>query len=149
MADKILEFLESAAANLQSKEVLVGFIDGATYPDGTSVADVAYQNEFGEPARNQPPRPFFRNAIAAKQDDWESQMVAGLRSGTPTANVMEVMGAVIAADVRQSIIELYDPPLAKFTIEKRRERGNESTKPLEDTKIMLNDVHYEVRDLES
>lgn len=33
----------------------VGFIEGATYPDGTPVALVAAANEFGRPDKNQPP----------------------------------------------------------------------------------------------
>ena len=149
MSDKVMDFLNSVAKQLESQSLYVGFVDGATYPDGTSVASVAIENEFGVPEKNQPARPFFRNAIALKQSEWSDIMGRGLRSGQSVQNVLEVMGAVIAGDVRDSIISLVDPALADYTIEQRQKRGNDSTKPLEDTKTMLNDVSYEVRDNES
>ena len=54
----------------KASTVQIGFLAGATYPDGTSVPMVAALNEFGVPSRNQPPRPFFRNMIAAKSNEW-------------------------------------------------------------------------------
>lgn len=149
MSDAITDRLNQIARDLSSKQVKVGFIDKATYPDGTSVAAVAAQNEFGDPAKRIPSRPFFRNAIAAKQNDWKALIPRGLEAGRPVNEVLEVVGAVIAADVRDGIIQLTDPALAAYTIQKRKKRGNDSTKPLEDTKVMLNDVTYQVGDNES
>ena len=45
MADAIKLYLDNVARQLQSKQVKVGFIDGATYPDGTSFEAVADCNE--------------------------------------------------------------------------------------------------------
>lgn len=39
--------LEEIASQLSAKTLRVGFLEGATYPDGTSVAEVAVTNEFG------------------------------------------------------------------------------------------------------
>jgi hypothetical protein len=53
MADKVMDALNAIASNVKSLQVKAGFIDGATYPDGTAVAMVAAVNEYGDPARNQ------------------------------------------------------------------------------------------------
>lgn len=155
LADEIEDFLNNIEGQISGKSLYVGFVDGATYPDGTSVADVAIQNEVGDPAKNRPPRPFFRNAISSKESQWEKSMLDGLRAGYDGDNVMEIMGAVIAADIRESIIQLTSPALSPVTIDLRRNAKwrasqdkpvNMSVKPLEDTKRMLNSVTYELRD---
>lgn len=152
MADLIMDFLNKTAGELQSKQVKVGFIDGATYPDGTSVAQVAAWNEYGQPENNQPPRPFFRNAISEKEGDWTDSIARGIRAGVPTDQVLEVVGAQIKGDVQESISQLMDPRLSDVTLHIRKTRKvlpNESTKPLVDTKVMIGDVNYEVSDIES
>lgn len=57
MADKVMDALNAIASNVESLQVKAGFIDGATYPDGTPVAMVAAVQEFGSeidvPARTQ------------------------------------------------------------------------------------------------
>lgn len=63
--------------------------------------------------------------------------------------VLEVVGAQIRGDVQASIATLMDPPLAPATIAARKRKGNNSTKPLVDTKVMIGDVNYEVSDIES
>ena len=154
MSDPILEFLDEIGSELQNKSVIVGFIDGATYPDGTLVSDVAYDNEFGDPRQNRPPRPFFRNAISEHESEWIDVMGKGLMAGHSVDQVLEVMGAVIAGDVKLSITQLYDPALSPLTVALRKDKAyrdskglpvNDSTKPLVDTGTMLNDVNYEVR----
>ncbi|CAI1170809.1 MAG: hypothetical protein ACTINL_04500 [Serratia proteamaculans] len=54
---KVKGYLDQVAKQLQSMELKVGFMADATYPDGTSVAMVAAQNEYGglvyQPARTQ------------------------------------------------------------------------------------------------
>ena len=42
-----------------ASSVEIGFLSGATYPSGVSVALVASVHEWGAPRRNIPPRPFF------------------------------------------------------------------------------------------
>lgn len=158
MADKVMAELERIAREMNSKALFVGFVDKATYPDGTSVVSVAVENEYGVPDRNQPARPFFRNAISSHSDEWLSLIERGFKVGQSWDSILEVAGATIAADVKASIIQLVDPPLSPYTIARRRNAKhrasvnkpvNTSVKPLEDTKKMLNDVTYEVRDNES
>lgn len=152
MADAIENFLNNVASQLESKQVKVGFIDGATYPDGTSVAMVAASNEYGRPENNQPPRPFFRNAISEHSGDWSDTVARGINAGLPVEQVLEVVGAQIKGDVQESISKLIEPPLSPTTLHIRRtrkERRTDSTKPLVDSKVMIGDVNYEVSDIES
>lgn len=148
MNDKVMEALDDIANSLSDKQLKVGFIDGATYPDGTPVAMVAATNEYGNPANNQPPRPFFRNAISDHETEWSEDIARGLGTGLELEHVLSVVGEKIAGDIVQSISTLMDPPLSAATIVSRKSKGNESTKPLVDTKVMIRDVHYEVGDIE-
>ncbi|MFZ4835765.1 hypothetical protein [Rouxiella sp. Mn2063] len=151
MADAIELFLNKVASQLDSKQVKVGFIDGVTYPDGTSVAEVAAGNEYGIPENNQPPRPFFRNAISEHEKEWSDAVARGLEAGYPVDQVLEVIGARIQGDVQESIETLVDPPLSPMTLHIRRtreERRTDSTKPLVDSKVMIGDVNYEVGNIE-
>ena len=152
MADAIDAFLSNVASQLDSKQVKVGFIDGATYPNGVSVAMVAASNEYGRPENNQPPRPFFRNAISDHEKEWADTVSRGINAGLPVEQVLEVVGAQIQGDVQQSIAQLMEPKLSDVTIllrRTRKDRPNKSTKPLVDTKVMIGDVNYEVSDIES
>lgn len=151
MSDKILDALNNIASNLSDKQLKVGFIDGATYPDGTPVAMVAATNEYGNPANNQPPRPFFRNAIAEHESEWLDAISRGLQKGLPLEDVLAVVGEKAVGDVVQSIATLVEPELSEVTLERRRNRKvmpNQSDKPLVDTKVMIRDVHYEVGEIE-
>ncbi|WP_144378523.1 hypothetical protein [Mesorhizobium amorphae] len=63
--DKLVAKLAEIAQSVSNaSSVEIGFLDGATYPDGTPVPLVAAMNEFGN--ENSPPRPFFRGMIQAK-----------------------------------------------------------------------------------
>lgn len=148
MADKVMEVLNGVASQLSNMQVKVGFIDGATYPDGTPVAMVATVNEFGRPENNQPPRPFFRNAISAHENEWAGTISRGIEKGIDTQTVLSVVGEQIVGDVVESIATLMEPAIKDSTIANRRKRGNESIKPLVDTKVMIHDVHYEVGEIE-
>ena len=151
MADAIEIFLNKVASQLDSKQVKIGFIDGSTYPDGTSVASVAAENEWGVPEKNQPPRPFYRNAISEHEKEWSDAVARGIEAGYPVEQVLELVGAKIQGDVQESIATLVDPPLSGMTLHIRRtreDRPTDSTKPLVDSKVMIGDVNYEVGDIE-
>ncbi|WP_392430524.1 hypothetical protein [Edwardsiella piscicida] len=151
MTDKVMDALDAAESALQSLQLKAGFIDGAKYPDGTPVAMVAYTDEYGVPERNQPPRSFFRNAIAEHESEWSEKITDGIKAGVPVDQVLSSVGEVIVADIRKSIATLMEPPLSPATIHHRRTRKklqNDSTKPLVDTKEMIRDVHYEVGEIE-
>lgn len=157
MADEIEKYLGRVAQQLQSKSVVAGYVNGARYPDGEYVAEVAFQDDHGNPAKRIPPRPFFRNAIAMNREAWKSLVVGGLRAGAATATVVETAGATIVADIQKSIRETMSPELSPVTIANRRDpklraaQGkpvNQSTKPLMDTRFMYTQTTYSVKDEE-
>lgn len=120
----------------------VGFLEGATYPDGTPVGAVATFQEFGTPNAKHPipPRPFFRNMIRDKSGEWGPAMADLLKSNDYDARrVLELTGQAIAGQLRASIIATNAPPLSPVTI---RRKG--FSKPLIDTGHMLNSIDYEV-----
>lgn len=126
----------------EGKVLRVGFLENATYPDGQQVAMVAAANEFGNPANNQPPRPFFRNMIADNKDTWPDDIVRiAQTTDFDGEQILGLMGEYIKAQLQQSIRELMEPPLSPVTIEKKG-----FDKPLIDTGHMLNSVDYDIRD---
>ena len=59
-------YLAGLAKKIEDAGLLrVGFLEGATYPDGTTVAEVAAKNEYG--AVGVPMRPFFRTMVKSKR----------------------------------------------------------------------------------
>lgn len=139
-SDAVMKKLESIAKKMGGGTVSVGFMEGATYPDGTPVAAVAYWNEYGVPTRNQPPRPFFRQMIAKESPTWPTKM-AKLAKATDynSEQVLGMMGEDIKGALQQSIAEFTTPALAQSTIDAKG-----FDKPLIDTSHMLNSVDYTV-----
>jgi len=126
----------------EGKVLRVGFLESATYPDGQQVAMVAAANEFGNPANNQPPRPFFRNMIADNKDNWPDDIGRiAQATGFDGEQTLGLMGEHIKAQLQQSIRELMEPPLSPVTIERKG-----FDKPLIDTGHMLNSVDYDIRE---
>lgn len=170
--DKVMEFLDSVGSELSSKQLKVGFLEGATYPDGTSVPMVAASNEFGNPTSGSPPRPFFRNAISENSRKWEENAeTLMMNTNGNTTLVLNLMGEIIKDDVMRSIGTLVTPALSPVTVLLRsrfpmrdgmtfddvlRARedvkngitGNGSSKPLIWTGHMQSSVDYEVSEIE-
>lgn len=139
LADKLLKIVKSTEGQ---PRVSVGFLRGATYPDGTPVALVASVQEFGSPANNIPPRPFFRLMVAEKSKDWPEAVRLNLKATDYDAHTtLDRMGQGIKAQLQTSIQTLTDPPLAPATV---RKKGFD--KPLIDTGHMMNSVDYRVED---
>lgn len=142
--DKVMDELNKIASGLSGLQLKTGFLEGATYPDGTPVPMVAATNEFGNPANNQPPRPFFRNAIAEHEGEWQEAMATLIGNGGDTPDVLSLLGEIIVDDIKESIRQLDAPPLSPVTIARKG-----FDKPLIDTSNMLNSVSYEVSEIES
>lgn len=139
--------LERALAEIASQlgnggTLRVGFLENARYPGGMPVAAIAAFQDFGTPNARFPipPRPFFRNMVKAKSPEWGAA-IAGLcrQYRYNVASVLGITGAAIQGQLKQSIIETNDPPLAPSTI-----RAKGFSKPLIDTSHMINSVDYEV-----
>lgn len=154
--DKLEAILAKMAKNATSAQVVrVGFLSDATYPDGTPVAMIAAIQDGGAPSRGIPPRPFFRNMIAAKSPEWPAAIGEMLKANDYDAYVtLQKVGEAVAGQLRQSIVDTNSPPLAESTLRKRGVAGmvydpkNKATfgaKPLVATGHMLNSVDYEVK----
>jgi hypothetical protein len=154
-----------------AREVRVGFLEDATYPDGKNVATIAAIQEFGAPSAGIPPRPFFRSMIADKSPQWGTILGALLDThGYDAAQALALMGEGISGQLRQSIVDTVAPPLSPITLLLRQMRADDpdlvvtgkvvgeaakrvakgesasdvSTKPLVDSGVMLGSVDYEV-----
>lgn len=137
VADRVTKRLHEIASGM-SGTVEVGFLEGATYPDGTPVAAVAFWNEFGNGSA--PPRPFFRTMIAKEKPTWGGK-VRGLAKldGYDGKKILALMGEDIQGALIQSINDLTTPPLAAYTIKRKG-----FSKPLIETSHMVNSTGYRV-----
>jgi hypothetical protein len=149
----------------------VGFLEGSTYPDGTSTPMVAAIQEFGAPGAGIPARPFFRNMVAEKSGKWGDGVAAQLiATDYDAAAALERVGAGIASQLVQSIKDTNSPALSPVTLMLRKMRADDpslqvngstvaearakvekgdsyagvSTKPLNDTGHLQNSVDYQV-----
>ncbi|WP_110869377.1 hypothetical protein [Cronobacter sakazakii] len=124
------------------KTLRVGFLEGAAYPDGQSVPMVAAANEYGDPAMNRPPRPFFRNMIAEKSPEWPQDIAKiAEATGYEAETMLGLMGEHIKVQLQGSIRDLMEPALSPVTIAKKG-----FSKPLIETSHMLNSVDYDIKD---
>lgn len=138
---KIIAALRKIAAESKGT-VQAGFFseDSTNYPDGKNVPAVAFDNEFGVPEKNQPPRPFFRHTIEENIESWRSLMdEAMLAAELNAADALDIVGYEMRKDIVKSIDTLTDPPLAAYTVAKK---GH--AKPLIDTGKMRESVNYKV-----
>ena len=151
--------------------VKVGFLEGATYPDGTPVAMVAAIQNYGAPAASIPARPFFSNMVAEKSPDWGKSLGALVKANDyDVQQALSQMGMEIASQLRTSIKETNEPALSPVTLMLRKMYGNRpeeitgasvgeaarrveagekgatgtQAKPLTWTGFMQNSVDYEV-----
>lgn len=95
----------------------VGFLEGATYPDGTSVAMVAATNNFGAPGAGIPARPFFNKFIEDNKDEWGAQLSRLLQgSNFDVEKSLNIMGMGMVGQLQTAIIETNSPALSPVTI---------------------------------
>lgn len=86
-----------------------------------------------------PPRPFFRMMIANNQASWAPTAAGLLKQGKEPYEVLQIMGELLAGQLRASIIAMKSPPNAPSTI---RKKGFDD--PLIDTGYMLSRVDFEI-----
>lgn len=143
VAQYLTELQRKAADGMM---VRVGFLEGSMHTTKTengeqvSNAQVAAWNEWGNPDKGRPPRPFFRNMVQAKQGGWGKSLANLLKNNGGNAyDALDAMGMGISSQLQGSINEFADPPLAEATV---KEKG--FGKPLIDTGEMLRAVASEV-----
>jgi len=139
LENKLAEIAEKLG---QPQTLRVGFLEGATYPDGESVPMVAAANEFGDPGMNRPARPFFRRMIAEKSPEWGDDIgKIALAVNYDAPVLFRLMGERIKDQLQGSIRDFTDPALAQSTIARKG-----FDKPLIEISHMLNSVDYDVKD---
>lgn len=108
------ELKRLAAGATSASEVRVGFLEGATYPDGTPLATVAFWNEFG--TKSAPPRPFFRTMVATQSPKWGPMIATLLKANDGDAKIaLEQMGEEIKGELKDSIVNTNSPPNSPVT----------------------------------
>lgn len=119
--------LAEIAKGLANGAILrVGFLEGATYPDGTSVPMVAAIQEFGAPRAGIPPRPFMRATVAAKSSTWGDAVATLLTAYDYNAEkALMGVGLGIEGQIRDQIIATDSPPLSPVTLMLRKMRSED------------------------
>jgi hypothetical protein len=138
--DRLKAALDHIARRLDKGGTLrVGFLEGATAPNGQSLPLRAALNEFGHGTA--PPRSFFRNMIAEKADEWPPA-IAGLLKSTDydVDRTLKLTGEAIKGQLQKSILDLWEPPLAPSTIARKG-----FDKPLIEHGDMINAAAFEVK----
>ena len=153
--------LNDLAKTLQPGVVRIGWFPSARYDDekNTPVAAIAAQNEYGNPSKNIPARPFIRPAIAHNQNKWSDIGRRGLKAvlakKSTVLAVLQNIGQAGVDDVQYQINKVFSPPLAPSTIAARLHRrkftgqlselqSKTISKPLIDTGHMQATVSYEI-----
>ncbi len=134
--------IEAALKNLTdgAQDVLVGFPEGSgSYNTGETIAGVAAANEFG--TETIPQRSFLRPGVDSGVDLYtkiiEENSQAVLDGEMTTDQVLNQIGAVAAAKVKEFIINLSTPANAESTVKKKK-----SSNPLIDTGNMVQSVTH-------
>lgn len=143
--DKLDAALERIAKIAGQRGVVkVGFLEGAKYPDGTNVAQVAFWNEYGtlgdDGQEHVPPRPFFRTMIEEKTPGWAVAVAKNAKANNYDIEiVLNSLGERIKDQLVGSINGWTLPPNADYTVAKKG-----FNKPLIDTADMLRSPDYVV-----
>lgn len=171
--DRLRARLDEIAKSLDNGGTLrAGFLEGATYPDGTSVAMVAAIQEYGAPAAGIPPRPYFRPTISGHSEEWGDLIASQLPAANYDAGkALKVVGEQIKGELQEAIASVDSPPLSDVTLMLRKMKsedqnlvvtgrtvgeaarrvaegeaiGSVNSKPLQDTGFMKSRVDYEVQ----
>jgi hypothetical protein len=136
--DKLEAILKAMAEKAgEAQEVSIGFMEGATYPDGTSVPMIAALMNYG--TMTIPPRPFFSNMVKSKSSGWGRSLGDLLKNNDFNSKVaLKGMGEGIGAQLNQSIHDTNSPPLAAATVARKG-----FNKPLINKSHLINSIQYE------
>lgn len=121
------------------QHVKVGVLDNSKYPDGTSVASVAFWNEYG--TKTTPSRPFIRTAVKDNKAVWSKMTIQGIRAGYDMEKVFGLVGTQMQQDLQMNIMTWTTPPNAPYTV---KMKGFQA--PLRNTMLLHDSIKYEVAD---
>ena len=134
--------LDQALNRLVSRKeqhVKVGILDNSKYPDGTSVATVAFMNEYG--TSKIPPRPFFRQTISEQKSNWTKLAKDAIKMGYSIEHTLGLVGAQMQSDLQYKIMTFTTPKNADYTVAMKGFNA-----PLRHTLLMHDSIKFEVVD---
>lgn len=127
---------------LADKEIKIGIQadETAKYEDGVSVLDVAVWNEFG--TANIPSRPFIRQCFALHSEEAYQRLVKAVEVAEKGGNAelaLRLVGEWYEGRMKNVLTTHPWAPNSKATIKRKG-----SSRPLIDTKQLLNSIRYKV-----
>jgi len=122
--DKLVAALAKISAGVSKPATLsVGFLEGATSPEGDSMPLRAALNEFGHKAANGtivPPRPFFRSMVSSRSPEWPAAVGDLLKANDYDGEkTLGQAGEAIKGQLQQSITDFSGVPLKQSTIDRK------------------------------
>lgn len=127
---------------LTKLEVAVGIPEGLSYPDGTSVAEVAIYNELG--TVHIPSRPFMRNSLNGNKDkivQYMQNAVKGIANGESAKEILDKIGDFQEGLMIKEFGKSGYEPNKPETVKKKH-----SSVPLVDTGTLMGSIHHVVRE---
>lgn len=106
----------------KKRDLRVGFIEGAKYPDSDVTApQAAFWLNYG--TKTAPPRPFFTNMVREKSDEWADILGRLLADNDMDIDAaLHLLGEGIEDQLRDAIVNLDSPALSKVTLMLRKMR---------------------------
>lgn len=153
-----MHLLRQAMSVLDNGSVLIGIPDDSEKnhrndtPETNS--EIAFTNEFGEPAENIPARPFLIPGVNNAMEKNERIMLKGAQevltlTGNPldsVHNALEAVGLVSARSAQKMIDDGLSPDPAPYTLMQRRLKGFMGEKPLLVTGNLKQSITYIIED---
>lgn len=113
------------------------FEDSGTYEDGKTVVQVGYDNEYGVPANNVPPRPFLVPGGQKGFKKAAEQAILAIANGYGEEIALARAAQVMKQSIQRYITALQTPPNAPLTVMLKG-----SSNPLIDTGKMRRSINY-------
>ena len=129
---------------LSTREVVVGIpAESDEIRDGINLASIAMVLEYGSPAKNIPSRPFLRQTLIERQDEYVAFYKKQMDDGKTAEQAMKLLAKKAQADVQDNIVKGRWAPNSALTVGLKG-----SSKPLIDTGSMRQAIRGIVRDKE-
>lgn len=147
--------------------IKAGWFENSKYKDNTPIGGIAAVQNYGATISQSkgdnswtiviPPTHFMENCQTENKEKWKKMMKNAWTSvflgNIKPDKAMEQMGLLIEGDIAKQIAAVNTPPLAKSTIQNRKNRYKDKkttgnlTKRLVDTGQMLDSVSHQVEKL--
>lgn len=122
--EKLEAYLSKLSQSVRSAgKVKAGFLAGATYPGGQSVAMVAVWQNYG--TKTVPPTRFLSDTALNRGEAWGEALGRALvHTDFDTKQALALVGEEMIGDIRAGIIAVDSPPLSPITLMLRKMFGN-------------------------